>query len=60
MVHKVLSLSKIDYSANNYARLKELLGLISTMDPKHKKKIINQEYYLPIVQCEDRLIYAIE
>lgn len=37
-----------------------MLGLISTMDPKHRKKIINKEYYLPIVECEDQLINAIE
>lgn len=37
-----------------------MLGLVSTMDPKHRKKIINKEYFLPITEVEDRLIAAIE
>lgn len=60
MVIKVYSSQFLDYSPNNFAKLKEMLGLISTMDPKHRKKIINQEYYLPIAQCEGKLISAVE
>ena len=37
-----------------------MLGLISTMNPQHRKKMINQEYYLPITECEDKLIATIE
>jgi hypothetical protein len=30
------------------------------MDPRHRKKMINTEYYLPITECEEKLIAAIE
>lgn len=36
-----------------------MLGLISTMDSRHRKKIINKEFYLPIIECENNLISAV-